>query len=245
MNRAEPATDAYGTVMAELYDDLLAPMAGDTEATVAFLAALAPGGRALELGVGTGRVAIPLAACGLQVSGIDVSVAMVDRLRAKPGGGAVTTGVGDFGEVALPGPYDLVYVVFNTLYGLLTQDRQVECLHRVADRLRPGGRFVVEAFRPDPARFGTAHADRNGGPDRLDVARHDPVAQTLTARQVLLTTRGVRVLPVHMRYVWPSELDLMARIAGMRLVSRCGGWHGEEYTRDSDTHVSVYATAGG
>jgi SAM-dependent methyltransferase len=233
----------YGDAVADLYDVLLEPMTDRTTATVEFLAAFAPGGRALELGVGTGRVAIPLAERGIAVHGIDASPRMLDRLRRKAGDLPVTTTVGDFGGVDVPGDHDLAYVVFNTFYGLSTQDEQVQCVRRVAARLRPGGAFVVEAFVPDRARFdgrGTVTGDDTGG-QRLEVARHDPVRQTLFARQVLHTDAGVRMLPVHMRYVWPAELDLMARIAGLRLVDRFGGWCREPFTADSVNHVSVYS----
>ncbi|WP_217281379.1 class I SAM-dependent methyltransferase [Kibdelosporangium persicum] len=233
----------YGDAMADVYDELVEPMSAQTRATVDFLAGLARGGRALELGVGTGRVALPLAARGIAVHGIDASVKMVDRLRRKAGATPVTTSVGDFGDVAVSGMFDLVYVVFNTFYGLSTQDAQVECFRRVAARLRPGGAFVVEAFVPNHARFdGKGPVTANGADSgRLEVARHDPVRQQVFARQVLHTGDGMRMLPVHMRYVWPAELDLMARVAGLRPTGRYGGWCGEPFMAASSDHVSVYS----
>lgn len=234
----------YGDAVADVYDELLEPMASTTAATVEFLAGLAPGGRALELGVGTGRIALPLAARGVQVHGIDASPQMLERLRAKPGGAAVTASVADFGDVAAPGAFDLIYVVFNTLYGLPTQEQQVECVSRVAAKLRPGGGFVVEAFVPDQSRFDSRRSvstEDPAEPGRLEVARHDPVRQTIFARQVLPTGMGTKVLPVHMRYIWPSELDLIAQLAGLVLAERVGGWNREPFSAASAYHVSVYS----
>nr|WP_063779188.1 class I SAM-dependent methyltransferase [Kibdelosporangium sp. MJ126-NF4]CEL13012.1 Methyltransferase SCO0408 [Kibdelosporangium sp. MJ126-NF4]CTQ98698.1 Methyltransferase SCO0408 [Kibdelosporangium sp. MJ126-NF4] len=233
----------YGDAVADVYDELVEPLSGQTAATVEFLADLARGGQALELGVGTGRVALPLAARGVAVHGIDASPKMLDRLRDKAGDMRVTTSVGDFGAVAVHGEFDVVYVVFNTFYGLPTQDEQLECVRRVAAVLRPGGTFVVEAFVPDHARFDGKGGITADGTDagRLDVARHDPVGQNIFARQVLHTEDGTKLLPVHMRYVWPAELDLMARIAGLRRVERFGGWSREPFTAASANHVSVYS----
>jgi len=239
-------TETYGDVIADFYDELMAPIGDSTIEAADFLAGLAPGGRALELGIGTGRVALPLAARGVRVHGLDASPRMLERLRDKPGGASIETTIGDFADVAVPGSFDLVFVVFNTLFGLLTQERQIDCLANVSAKLRPGGWFVVEAFVPpvgydrrdgsDPASFDDEQA-------RLEVTRHDPVGQILDARQVLHTPAGVRLLPVHMRYVWPSELDLMARLAGLRLVDRFGGWRWQPFTAASRNHVSLYTTA--
>lgn len=218
---------------------------GDEEATVAFLEGFARGGAALELAIGTGRIALPLADRGIPVSGIDFSAAMVARLRAKPGGATLQVAMGDFADVGLPGPFRLVYLVFNTLFNLLTQDDQVRCFANVAARLEPGGVFVVEGFVP-----AWLHRLRDGqyvdagavelGSVTLDVGRHDPVAQRLEESHVRLSPEGVRVAPVVCRYAWPSELDLMARMAGLRLRERWGGWDRAPFTAESRNCVSVY-----
>jgi SAM-dependent methyltransferase len=218
---------------------------GDEEETVAFLHRLADGGPALELAIGTGRIALPLAARGVPVEGVDFSEAMVARLRAKPGGELIPVTIGDFAEVPVVGEYRLVYLVFNTLFNLLTQDEQVRCFQNVAPHLADGGRFVVEAFVPSflyrlrDDQYVDAEAI-DVAEVRLDVARHDPVAQRLDESHVTLSAAGVRLNPVVCRYAWPSELDLMARLAGLRLEERWGGWCGEPFRRDSARHVSVY-----
>ena len=241
---------AYGDAIADVYDELtnVGAYGLATEAAVDVLARLAgEAGTALELGIGTGRVALPLAARGVAVTGIDASARMLARLRAKPGGADVAVTVGDMAEVAVPGPFDLVYVVASTLYCLPDQNRQLTCLGNAAGRLRAGGHLVVEAFIPDPSRFerGQRVEARAVTADgvRLDVARHDPATQTVFSQQVAITADGIRLYPVQVRYIWPTELDLMARIAGLTLVRRGGGWSGEAYTAASATHVSVYRLA--
>ena len=224
------------------YEDLLR---GDEAATVAVLEGLARGGPALELAIGTGRIALPLAARGVRVEGIDFSPAMVARLRAKPGGDRIAVTMGDFAEAAVPGRYRLVYLVFNTLFNLLTQDAQVRCFANAAARLEDGGVFVVEAFVP-----AWLHRIRDGqyveaeaveaGSVTLDCGRHDPVAQTLEESHVVLTPQGTRLFPIVCRYAWPSELDLMARLAGLSLRERWGGWAREPFTAGSRNCISVY-----
>ncbi|MCK6481086.1 MAG: class I SAM-dependent methyltransferase [Planctomycetaceae bacterium] len=222
-----------------------ATVRGDEAATVAFLEGLARGGPALELAIGSGRIALPLAARGIHVDGIDFSEAMVARLRAKPGGGALSVTMGDFADVGVPGRYRLVYLVFNTLFNLLTQDDQVRCFGNVAARLDEEGVFVVEGFVPS-----WLHRLRDGeyvsaesvetGSVTLGVGRHDPVAQRLEESHVRLSPGGIRLAPIVCRYAWPSELDLMARMAGLRLKERWGGWEREPFTADSRNCVSVY-----
>jgi SAM-dependent methyltransferase len=228
---------------AEIYDEVDARE--DTPSTVAFLEQLARGGPALELAVGTGRVALPLSARGVRVDGIDLSPAMVARLRAKPGGDRISVTMGNFADVPVAGRYRLVYVVFNTLFNLLTQDEQVRCFEHVAAHLEDDGLFVVEAFVPDFLKRlrNDQYVDAEAiGVDevRLDVGRHDPVHQRLDESHVHLTRKGVRLYPIVCRYAWPSELDLMARIAGLRLKERWGGWNREAFGAASATHVSVY-----
>jgi SAM-dependent methyltransferase len=230
----------YGERIAEVYDER-----HDTfdEAAVRLLAELARGGRALELGVGTGRVALPLTGRGVEVHGIDASPAMVERLRAKPGGDAVAVTFGDFADVAVEGEFALVYVVFNTFFALLSQEAQVRCFRNVARRLAPGGVFLVEAFVPDVARYDGGQVNRatEVTTERVvyDVAQHDPARQYVTGQSVVITDGRVRLYPVQLRYAWPSELDLMARLAGLRLRERRGGWQREPFN-GSGKHVSVY-----
>lgn len=232
----------FGQAHAPDYDRV--SIRGDEDATVALLEQLAAGGPALELAIGTGRIALPLAARGVRVDGIDISPAMVAQLRAKPGGDRLEVAIGDFAEVAVTGSYRLVYVVFNTLFNLLTQDEQVRCFENVAARLTDDGAFVVEGFVPD------LHGLRRGqyveaeaiavDEVRLDVGRHDPVTQRLDESHVSISSEGIRLTPVVTRYAWPSELDLMARIAGLRLRERWGGWHREPFGPDSRNCISVY-----
>jgi SAM-dependent methyltransferase len=231
----------YGDRIAEFYDER--HRAFDEE-SVRLLAELAGGGRALELGVGTGRLALPLAARGVEVHGIDASRAMVERLRAKPGGGDIHITFGDFEEVAAPGEFALVYVVFNTFFALLSQESQVRCFQNVAARLAPGGVFLIEAFVPNPARLAggqtTSAAEVTTERAVLDISRHDRARQYIDGQTVVLTDGRVRLYPIQLRFAWPSELDLMARLAGLRLRERRGGWSGEEFNAESTLHVSVY-----
>jgi len=241
MENYEPIL-SFGEDTAEIYDDV---NRGDELAAVAFLEQLAGGGPALELAIGTGRIALPLAARGIRVDGIDISPAMVAKLRAKPGGDQLSVTMGDFADVPVQGAYGLIFVVFNTLFNLLTQDDQVRCFENVATHLTGDGSFVVEAFVPA---FLTrlrddqyVDAEAIGVDDVwLDVGRHDPVTQRLDESHVHLSREGVRLYPIVTRYAWPSELDLMARIAGLRLKDRWAGWNRELFTSTSSTHVSVY-----
>jgi hypothetical protein len=237
----EPAM-SFREDAAEIYDDV---PRGDESATVAFLEQLAGAGPALELAIGTGRIALPLAARGVHVDGIDISPAMVAKLLQKPGGEGISVTMGDFADVPVPGSYRLVYVVYNTLFNLLTQDEQVHCFESVAAHLTDDGAFVVEAFVPTfLARLrDDQYVDAEAiGVDQvwLDVGRHDPVTQRLDESHVSLTSDGVRLYPIVTRYAWPSELDLMARIAGLRLKDRWADWSREPFTSTSARHVSVY-----
>jgi hypothetical protein len=234
---------AFGAEVADSYDD--APR-GDEAAAVAFLEHLAHGGPALGLAIGTGRIGLPLAERGIRVDGVEISRDIVARLRPKPGGDQIAVTVGDFADVPVQGDYRLIFVVFNTLFNLLTQDDQVRCFENVAAHLTDDGVFVVETMVPTYlARLrDDQYVDAEAiGVDevRLDVGRHDPVTQTLDESHVVLTREGVRLYPIVARYAWPSELDLMARIAGLRLRERWGGWQGEPFTAASRLHVSVYA----
>jgi SAM-dependent methyltransferase len=242
MENYEPAM-SFGEDVASRYDEV--SVRGDEQATVDCLERLARGGPVLELAVGTGRIALPLAARGMRVDGIEISPAMVAKLRAKPGGEDVTVTLGDFADVGVPGNYRLVFVVFNTLFNLLKQDDQVRCFQNVAAHLTDDGVFLVEAFVPSflyrlrNDQYVDAEAI-SVNEVRLDVARHDAVNQTLVESHVSLSSEGVRLNPIVTRYAWPGELDLMARIAGLSLKERWGGWSREPFTAASERHVSVY-----
>jgi len=233
---------SFGEDVAEMYRDV---QRGDEVAAVAFLENLAGGGPALELAVGAGRIALPLAARGIRVDGVDISPAMIAQLRAKPGGDQIAVTIGDFADVPVPGAYRLIYVVWNTLFNLLTQDDQVRCFENVAAHLTDDGSFVVEAGLPDflyrlrDHQYVDAEAIEVDEV-RLDVLRHDPARQMIDESHVTLSREGIRLNPVVQRYAWPGELDLMARIAGLRLKERWDGWNREPYTGAGSTVVSVY-----
>lgn len=232
----------YGERIAEEYDEHYGSM--DTTTAVATLADLAKSGRVLEFGIGTGRLALPLAARGVEVVGIDSSEAMVARLSAKPGGADIPVSVGDFTEVAVAGTFSLAFVAFNTFFALPTQEAQVSCFRNVAARLNPSGLFVIEAFVPDPARFVQGQTLRTAQVETdsvtMEATQHDRLGQKLATQVVTITERGIRMVPIHLRYAWPSELDLMAQLAGMRLRERWSGWSRQPFTAASGQHVSVY-----
>jgi SAM-dependent methyltransferase len=241
MKDFDPAT-SFGEDVAATYDDVLR---GDEDDTVAFLHGLAGEGAALELAIGTGRIALPFTARGVRVDGIEISQPMVDRLRAKPGGSEIPVTIGDFADVAVSGSFQLIFVVFNTFFNLLNQNDQVRCFENVAAHLDDDGVFVIEAFVPSflyrlrddqYVDAETIEVDEV----RLDVGRHDPVGQILDESHISLTNAGVRVTPIVARYAWPGELDLMARIAGLQLQERWAGWNNEPFTSTSERHVSVY-----
>ena len=242
MEKYEPVM-SFDEAAAEVYDDV--SQRGDEMETVAFLEQLARGGPALELAIGTGRIALPLVAQGIRVDGIDFSSAMVAKLRAKPGGAQIAVTIGNFADVAVKGRYRLIYLIFNTLFNLLSQDEQVRCFENVADHLTDDGCFVIETFVPtflhrlrddqyvDAEAIGVAEV-------RLDVLRHDTVKQMIEESHVSLSAAGICLNPVVQRYAWPSELDLMARIAGLRLKQRWASWTREQFTSTSSNCVSVY-----
>lgn len=259
----QPGYDAatYGDRFADVYDDWYAePFDSDTRATVAGLAALAgtagAGAAVLELGVGTGRLAIPLAERGFDVTALDASTAMLDRLRAKPGAERVTSMQGDMADpVAAVGEkrFGLVFVAWNSFFNLTSATAQQQCFAGVAtvlDRPNPNARFVLEAFVPDPTateRTGTVEP-RSVGVDRvvLSVNRHDPVGQDLHGAYVEITEAdGVKLRPWRLHYATPDQLDAMARAAGLRLAHRWAGWASEPFDLTlSARHVSVYELDG-
>jgi SAM-dependent methyltransferase len=233
----------YGDRLADVYDEWYAGL--DPGPAAATLAELAGGGPALELAIGTGRVALPLAARGVEVHGIDASEAMVARLREKPGGERIPVTMGDFADVGVEGRFALIYVVFNTFFALLSQADQARCFANVADHLADGGVFVIEAFVPDLARFNRGQRVDATRVETdlvmLNVSLHDPVEQRVSSQHILLGPDGVRLQPVAIRYAFPAELDLMARLAGLGLRERWSGWEREPFTAASGQHVSVYA----
>jgi len=235
----------YGDRMAGVYDSFYGSV--NVPKRIDVLEELAAGGRALELGIGTGSFALPLAARGVEVHGIDASEAMVEQLRAKAGGAEAPVTIGDFADVEVEGTYSLIYVLNNTLFMLTEQEEQVRCFENVAAHLDASGVFLVDAFVPDVTRFDRGREVRARLPDletvRLDVSTHDPMQQLVDFRHVLVSEAGIRVFPAKLRYAWPSELDLMARLAGLRLRERWGDWDRTAFTSKSEGHVSVYERA--
>lgn len=243
----EYEASTYGDRIASIYDEMFEGKF-DTEGAVSFLAELAGTGPALELGIGTGRVALPLAERGVEVHGIDASEAMVEQLRSKPRGDRIPITLKDFADVDVEGAFSLVFVVFNTLFALVNQEDQVRCFRAVAERLTPDGVFVLEAFVPDVARFDRYHQRVEAGDLTLDqihleVSRHDPVNQRIDGQHVVISEKETNLYPVHLRYAWPSELDLMARLAGLRLRERWGSWRRDPFYQSSERHISVYGRA--
>lgn len=237
----EPGT--FGRLNAEDYDAWQDP--GTTEESVALISDLVgTGARILELAIGTGRMALPLAERGHRVEAIEASPEMVAKLREKPGGAAVPVTIGDMAEVDVEGRFDLVFLVFNTLFNLTSQAAQVRLFRNVGARLAPGGLFLVEAFVPDFAGFSQNQQMKVRGLAMeslwFEAVEHDPVAQVLRLQRVWLEAAGVRLRPLVMRYARPPELDLMADLGGLRLRDRWGGWGREPFTADSRMHVSVW-----
>jgi SAM-dependent methyltransferase len=244
MRDFDPARSFLGEA-AEQYDRHLR---GDEDDAVAFLAELAGDGPALELAIGTGRIGLPLAARGVSLDGIDLSPDMVAQLRKKPGGEDIPVTIGDFSDVPVAGSYRLVYVVYNTFFNLLEQEQQVRCFENVAAHLADDGVFVIEARVPAHIHAlpenQYVHAEEVGVDEVwLDVAKYDPVTQRLEETHVRLGGGGVGLFPIVTRYCYPSELDLMARIAGLRLKARYAGWNREPFDSASVLHVSVYGAA--
>jgi len=235
------ADETYGERVAEVYDDWFSeydPHAIDT------LAELAQNGRALELGIGTGRIALPLSERNVEVHGIDAAPSMISRLRSKPGSERITVTTGSFADIPVDGEFALVYVVFNTFFALPSQEEQVRCFRNVAAHLSPDGSFVIEAFVPNMARFtsGQVNWATRVTEDlvELDVGRHDQATQRVVSQKVVITDGSVRLYPVQIRYAWPSELDLMAQLAGLQLRERWSNWNREPFTSESGKHISIY-----
>ena len=237
----EYSEETYGEHIAGVYDDWYNEF---DPASIKVLTELARGGRALELGIGTGRIAIPLVNSGVIVHGIDASVSMVAKLHSKPGGESIPVTMGNFADVPVDGQYSLIYIVFNTFLCLLTQDEQIRCLQNVARHLSTDGVFVIEAFVPDLTRFVAGQAlrlSRIGESEvMLDASQVDLETQVINSQHVVLTEQGTRFYPVKIRYVWPAEMDLMARLCQLRLKERWNDWGKSQFTDGSQMHISVY-----
>ena len=233
--------ETYGERIAGIYDEWYSEF---DSAAISALAELAQGGKVLELGIGTGRIAIPLHNAGVKLQGIDISASMVDKLHAKPGGEKIKVRMGNFADVNIPGKFSLIYIVFNTFFQLLTQDEQIRCFRNVSEHLQPEGLFLIEAFVPDMTRFTDGQAMRVGlvGDNQveIDVSQHEADKQLVVSQHVLLTEQGTHLFPVKIRYAWPTELDLMARLAQLQLRERWGNWSKAPFTADSVKHISIY-----
>ena len=236
--------DYFGEQVAARYDDAQGEMfqAAAIDPVVDFLADLAGDGAALELGIGTGRIALPLAQRGIRVQGIDLSEAMIARLRAKPGGEEIGVTIGDFATTRVVGTFSLAYLVFNTIMNLTTQDLQVACFQNVAAHLEPRGCFVIEVELPDLQRlpFGETIRPFHVSETRLGFDEYDVVNQGLVSHHYRAVDGKFEKWSIPFRYVWPSELDLMARLAGMTLHERWSGWQREPFTSESTKHVAVW-----
>jgi SAM-dependent methyltransferase len=232
----ERVASRYDESSAEMFDPAV------VDPVVDFVAELAGGGRALELGIGTGRIALPLAQRGVHVHGIELSQAMVARLRSKPGGEEVGVTIGDFATTSVGETFSVAYLVFNTIMNLTTQAAQVACFRNVASHLEPGGFFVIEVLVPGLQRLppGQTIQGFHVSEERWGLDEYDVATQGLVSHHFTFTEEGITRWSVPFRYVWPAELDLMAQLAGMRLRERWGGWKREPFTSDSRMHVSVW-----
>ncbi|MBY9065538.1 class I SAM-dependent methyltransferase [Hyphomonas sp. WL0036] len=234
--------ETFGQLNAADYDRLHDP--GTTENAVNLLAEIAANQRTLELAIGTGRVALPLAKRGCQIEGIEASPGMIAKLREKLGGGEIPIKLGDMSTARAEGSFGFIFLIFNTLFNLTRQEDQIRCFQNAASMLAPGGAFLIEAFVPDLGQFRnhtnlrTRHLDFSTL--TLEAAVHDPVTQRIEYQYLRFTPEGTRMTPLPMRYAWPQEIDLMARLAGLIPESRWGGWDRAAFTADSRMHISLY-----
>jgi SAM-dependent methyltransferase len=236
--------DHFGEEVAARYDESSADMFDPDvlDPAVEFLADLAGDGAALELGIGTGRIALPLAERGVRMHGIDLSEAMVAKLREKPGGNEIEVAIGDFATTKVAGTFSLTYVVFNTINNLTTQDAQVACFQNVAAHLEPGGCFAIEVGVPGLRTLppGERFQVFDFGAEHIGIDEYDVESQGLVSHHLSLRKDKWELVSMPFRYVWPEELDLMARLAGMALRERWSGWSREPFTSESTKHVSVW-----
>jgi SAM-dependent methyltransferase len=241
---SEYRPETYGDRIADVYDGFY-EADPQLEECVELLAQLAGDGPVMELGIGTGRVALPLQNRGVEVHGIDASQRMVDKLRVNPGGESLPISIGDMSDGDGPaGQYSLVFVVFNTFYAMNSQKAQVKCFSNVSDRLPTGGRFLIRGFVPDLERYSRRQnvaVVRNGVDEvRTDYATVDPVTQAIKVNHVVMSRGQVNTYPAVLRYCWPGKLDLMARLAGLELEQRWADWTRAPFNSHSGTHISVY-----
>lgn len=236
--------DYFGKDVAARYDESMPEVFEEQllRQTVDVLAELAGDGAALELGIGTGRVAIPLCQRGVPVHGIDLSSAMVEKLRAKPGAEGIDATIGDFATTRVDGRFSLVLLVFNTIMNLTSQDEQVACFHNAATHLEPGGHFLIEVMVPELQRLPTGERYRpyTVTPTQISIDEYDVVTQRLVSNHYRVVDGRLSLNAIPFRYVWPAELDLMARIAGLTLRHRWSGWDRSPFTSESGSHVSVW-----
>ncbi|MEM9667396.1 MAG: class I SAM-dependent methyltransferase [Pseudomonadota bacterium] len=240
MKEFGPAT--FGEMYADEYDTYHDP--GTTVEAVYMIELLAGDARMLELAIGTGRMALPLKTRGLDVHGLEASPEMIAKLREKDGGEDIPVTLGDMADFELEDRFDFVFLVFNTLFNLTSQAKQLSCFESVGRCLNSGGKFLLETFVPDLSRFqngqDVAVKRLDGEQVWIEAVVHDPVDQLLQYQRIRYTPDGVKLAPLPMRYAWPSEIDLMAKLAGLELVERWGGWQREPFNASSNMHVSVY-----
>jgi hypothetical protein len=236
--------DHFGPEIAQSYDESVAEMfdPAAVEPAVNVLAELAGDGRALEFAIGTGRIALTLAARGVDVCGLELSEAMVEQLRQKPGGRDLPVTVGDMASTRVEGRFRLVYLVLNTIGNLTTQNEQVACFANAASHLEAGGCFVVEVGVPELRRLpaGERHVVFHADSDSWGIDEYDTSSQRLVSHHLRRDDAGLRHRAIPFRYVWPAELDLMARLADMKLASRWADWHGRPFSHESTSHVSIW-----
>ena len=234
--------ETYGERVAHIYDDWYTNV---EDGTIDLLSELAGDGSALELGIGTGRIALPLSARNVKVTGIDSSEAMVAHLKAKDGSEKINVHMGSFGDVEVDGKFQLIYIVFNTFFALLSQEEQVRCFRNIASHLNSTGCFLIEAFVPDLNRFTGGQVNWATKVENdvveLDIGLHDAVNQRVTSQKVVLKNGSVRLYPVQIRYAWPAEFDLMAQLAGLRLRDRWSSWQRTPFDSTSGKHISIYS----
>lgn len=248
MERIDIST--YGDAIAEMFDaNGWAGDPGDTEDTIEWLAKNSGAGPVLELGVGTGRVAVPLAQKGIAVHGMDASEGMLAQLRAKPGGDLVTLHVQDFTDFSLEMRFSMVYAVFDTLPFITDQEAQIRCFEKVAAVLEPGGRFVVQTSIPDPARYDRGQRTQTLRVEEDHVVitfnRRERMSQISSIQFAVLSEQGMQFFPMRVRTVMPSEMDLMARLGGLTPESRWGDWSGRPLRDSDDRHISIYRKSDG
>jgi SAM-dependent methyltransferase len=243
-HNGEVSADHFGEDVAGTYDSDTADMFDPSEvaAQIDLLSELAGDGRALEFAIGTGRIALPLAARGVEVAGIELSGAMVEQLRRKAGGSAISVTIGDMASSRVEGAFALVYLVFNTIGNLTSQQQQLACFENAARHLTGGGRFVIEVGLPELRRLppGERHVVFHADSDGWGIDEYDVSTQGLVSHHFRRDGERLRHRSIPFRYVWPAELDLMAQLAGMTLVNRWAGWNREPFQHESTKHISVW-----